>query len=140
MIRSVSFILLYALVPVAHAQEKSKDEKAGSPSDIVKQWNAAAAKRDMKVLANLASKSTPKRALWLIEQHGFPHFQGETKIIHEEISGDRAVVIYRLENRGAVFTAEIRYGINLLVREEGQWKVTRHEGGLDLKPGKQPNP
>ena len=59
------------------------------------------------------------------------------KIIHEEIDGDRAVVVCRLENRDAVFTDEIRYDMITLVRETKQWKVDLQGGGV-LKPGKQP--
>jgi hypothetical protein len=91
----------------------------------------------MKTLAKLASRTTPKVSLTVIKQQGFLDYQGTTKIIHEEVSGDRAVVVYRLENRDAVFTAEIRYAVIDLVREDKQWKVTEQGGGV-LKPGKQP--
>jgi len=140
MIRASSLMLFCIFVPLAAGQEKSKDQKAASPSEVVKTWNDAVAKRDMKTVAKLASKTMPKRTLELLFQSGFPPYQGETKIIHEEISDDSALVVFRLENRGAIFTAEIRYGMNLLAREDGQWKVTRHEGGIVLKPGKQPKP
>jgi hypothetical protein len=138
MLKPLSFLLLFALVPLAFAQEKPKDKQDFSPSEVVKQWNQAASKRDMKTLAKLASGTAPKQSLELIDQQFFLHYQGETKIIHEEISGGRAIVVFRVENRGAVFTAEIRYGFILLVREDGQWKVTGEEGSGVLKPGRQP--
>jgi hypothetical protein len=137
MTKFFSFVLWVALVSLAHAHDESKDQKAVSPSDTVKKWIAAAAKRDMKTVANLASKATTKRSLKLIQEQGFLNYQGAAKIIHEEIGGDRAVVVYRLENRDAVFTPEIRYDVIVLVREDKQWKVTEQGGGV-LKPGKQP--
>jgi hypothetical protein len=136
MTKLLSFLLLVAFVPLAFAQKGSKDENKISPSDAVKKWTAAAGKRDMKTLAKLASRTMPKVSLKVIKQQGFLDYQGTTKIIHEEISGDRAVVVYRLENRDAVFTAEIRYDLVDLVREDKRWKVTQ-AGGV-LKPGKQP--
>src|SRR5262245_27049017 len=139
MLRAFSFAVCCAFVPLAYGQERPKDQKELSPSDVVKQWNDAAAKRDMKTVAKLASNTRSKRSFELIAQQAFLDYQGETKIIHEEMSGDHAVVVYRLENRDAVFTAAIRYGMNVLVREDGVWKVTREEGGVILKKGKQPD-
>jgi hypothetical protein len=136
MTKVFSFLLLVAFVPLVYAQKGGKDEKKGSPSETVKKWIAAAGKRDGKTLAKLASRTIPKISLKLIEEQGFLNYQGAVKIIHEESSGDRAVVVYRLENRDAVFTAEIRYDLIDLVREDKQWKVTQ-AGGV-LKPGKQP--
>jgi hypothetical protein len=138
MVRTGSLLAILAVVPLAPAQEKAKDPKATSPSAVIKAWNEAAAKRDMRTLARLASTNTPKSTFNLIQQQTFLQHQGEIKIIHEEISGDRAVVVYRLENRGAVFTPEIRYDIAGLVREDGQWKVAPHLGGV-LKEGRQAN-
>jgi hypothetical protein len=132
-----SFVVLAAFVSLACAQEERKDKKELSPSDTVRQWIDAAARREMKTVGKLASRTTPKRSLKLIEGQGFLSYQGAARIIHEEISGDRAVVVYRLENRGAVFTAEIRYDVIVLVREDKQWKVTEQGGGV-LKPGKRP--
>jgi hypothetical protein len=134
-------VLLVAFAPWAFAQataqEKPKELKERSPSEVVKQWVSAAAKRDMEAVTKLASKTTPKQSLMLIEQQGFLNYQGEVKIIHEELSGSRAIVVYRLENRDAVLTAEIRYDMILLVREDQQWKVAEQGGGV-LKPGKEP--
>jgi hypothetical protein len=131
------FLLWVPLVSLAHVQEESKDQKAVSPSNTVKKWIDAAAKRDMKTVAKLASRTTTRRSLKLIQEQGFLNYQGAVKIIHEEIGGNRAVVVYRLENHDAVFTAEIRYDVIVLVREDKQWKVTEQGGGV-LKPGKQP--
>jgi hypothetical protein len=139
MLRAFTFAAFFAFVPLAYGQEKPGDQKELSPSEVVKRWNDGAAKRDMKTVANLASKTRSKRSLELIAQQAFLEYQGETKIIHEEISGDRAVVIYRLENRDAIFTAVIRYGTNLLVRQDGVWKVSGEEGFVTLKKGKQPD-
>jgi hypothetical protein len=136
MTESLCFVVLVALVPLAPGQEKGKDQKQVSPSEVVKQWIDAAAKKDGKTLAKLASKSTPKQSLKLIQEQGFVSYQGEAKIVHEEICGDRAIVVYRLENRDAAFTAEIRYDIITLVQEANEWKVTTQGGGV-LKAGKQ---
>src|SRR5262245_27982422 len=136
MLRAFSFTVFCALVPFANGQEKPKDQKELSPSDVVKQWNDAAAKKNMKTIAKLASTTRSMRSLELMAQQAFLEYQGVTRIIHEEISGGRAIVVYRLENRDAVFTAAIRYGMNLLVREDGVWKVKREEGFVILKKGK----
>src|SRR5262249_26646016 len=85
-------VLLVAFAPLAAAQataqEKSKDPKERSPSEVVKQGVGAAAKKDMETVAKLASKTTPKQSLTLIELQGFLNYQGDVKIIHEEIGGD----------------------------------------------------
>jgi hypothetical protein len=131
-------LFLAASVALTSAQGESKTQKEESPGDTVKTWINAAAKRDWKTVEQLASKTTPKRTLKLLKEQGFLNYQGTAKIIHEEISGDRAVVVYRLENRDAVFTPEVQFDIIVLVREDKQWKVDTRGGGV-LKPGKQPN-
>jgi hypothetical protein len=136
MVKTLSIVALFSYLLLAPAQEKPKGHEKVSPSEVIKAWNSAVAKRDMKIVAGLASKSTSKATLKLIQQQLFLNYQGETKIIHEEISGQRAIVVYRLENRGAAFTPEIRYDIAGLVREDGQWKVSQNMGGV-LKEGKQ---
>jgi hypothetical protein len=91
----------------------------------------------MKTIAKLASRTTPKHSLKLIEEQGFVNYQGTVKIVHEEIKGDRAVVVFRLHNREAVFTAKVRYDVIVVVREDKQWKVSEQGGGV-LEPGEQP--
>jgi hypothetical protein len=133
---SLSFVLALTLAPWACPQEKGKDQKAVSPGEVAKQWIDAAAKRDGKSLERLACKATPKQSLKLLQEQGFVSYQGEAKIMHEETSGDRAVVVYRLENRNAAFTAEVRYDLLTLVQEGKEWKVDTQGGGV-LKAGKQ---
>ena|SRR5262249_11626945 len=137
MTKVISLMLLFAFLTLADAQEENKDAKKAPPSATVKKWIDAAAKKDMKTLAKLASRTTPERSLKLIEEQGFLNYQGTVKIVHEEIKGDRAVVVYRLENREAVFTAKIRYDVIVVVREDKQWKVSEQGGGV-LEPGEQP--
>jgi hypothetical protein len=134
--RAFAFVVIVALLPVAYSQEKPKDREGPSPGEVVKSWNEAAAKRDMKALAKLASKDVSKQVLDAIGQQGFLYSGGETKVIHEEISGERAVVVFRVENRGAVVAPEIRYGMVLLLRESATWKFRRQEGSVSLKPEK----
>jgi hypothetical protein len=136
--RAFGILVLCAVTSFVAGQDKPKDAHDLSPSEVIKRWNEAAAKSDMKTVAKLASKTTPKVVLDLIEQQFFLHYQGETKIVHEEISGDSAIVVHRIENRDAVFTAEIGYRMDLLVREDGRWKVTEQSGNVTLKPGKRP--
>ena len=138
MTRNIPILFLAASVSLAHAQGESKAQKEESPGDTVKTWIDAAAKQDWKTVEKLASRTTPKRTLMLLKEQGFLNYQGTAKIIHEEISGDRAVVVYRLENRDAVFTPEVQFDIVVLVREDKQWKVDGQGGGV-LKPGKQSN-
>jgi hypothetical protein len=128
-------LVFLAFAPLAGLQERPPDPAKPAPSDVIQQWNDAVAKRDVKTMARLAAKAIPKRALTILQQQSFLDYQGSTRIIHEEISGDRAVVVYRLENRGAVFTPEVRYDVATLVREGGQWKVLPNGGGV-LKEGR----
>ena len=137
MARVISLMIIFVFLTPADAQEESKDGKEASPSDTVKNWIDAAAKKEMKTVAKLASRATPKRSLKLIEDHGFLNYQGTVKIVHEEIKGDRAVVVYRLENQEAVLTAKIRYDVIVFVREDKQWKVSEQGGGV-LEAGEQP--
>jgi hypothetical protein len=135
MTKVFSSVLLVAFASLAFAQEEKKDPKAVSASETVKKWIDAAANRDMKTLEKLAAKTTRKTSLKLIKEQWFINYQGTVKIIHEETSGDRAVVVYRLENRDAVFTPEICYDVIGLVREDNEWKVDDRVGGV-LKPAK----
>lgn len=123
-----------AIGVMADGQE-NKEQKEPTPSQVVKQWTDAVAKRDMKTAVKLASRTMNKVYLDLLEQQWFLRYQGETKIIHEEVSGDRAVVVYRIENKRAII-AEIRYRMNALAKEGGAWKVTQEEGSVRLKLAK----
>jgi hypothetical protein len=129
----IAVVLLLSFASLAFAGKDDKEEL--SPSETAKKWIDAAGKRDAKTLAKLASKTMRKQALKLLDDQGWTVYQGTVKIIHEETTAERAVVIYRLENPDAVFTAELRYGILDLVREGDQWKVTDQAGAV-LKPGK----
>ena len=135
MSKCLSVALLVTMAPWVGPQEKGKDQKEVSPGDVAKQWIDAAAKKDGKTLEKLASKTTRQQSLKLILEQGWLGYQGDVKIIHQETCGDRAVVVYRLENRDAAFTAEIRYDILTLVLEAKQWKVDTQGGGV-LKEGK----
>ena len=137
MTKVISLILVNSFLTLADARQESKNGKEPSPSDTVKKWIDAAAKKEMKAVAELASKATPKRSLKLIEEQGFLNYQGTVKIVHEEIKGDRAVVVYRLENPEAMFTAKIRYDVVVVVREDKQWKISEQGGGV-LEPGEKP--
>ena len=54
----------------------------------------------------------------------------ETKNIHEEISGDSAVVVYRVQY-GA---DKIKYWMDKVLREDGVWKVApQHVKMLPLR-------
>jgi hypothetical protein len=133
---ALSLVTLFSLVTLAPGREKPKGNKDPSPSQVIQAWNSAVAQRDMKTVARLAAKGTRPTTLKLLREQLFLNYQGKMRIIHEEISGARAIVIYRLENRGATFTPEIRYDIAGLVREDGRWKVSQDLGGV-LKEGKQ---
>ena len=137
MTKVISLMVLFAFLTLADAQEESKEGKKESPSDTVTKWIDAAGKKEMKTIAQLASKTMPKHSLKLIEEQGFLNYRGTVKIVHEEIKGDRAVVVYRLENREALFTAKVRYDVIVVVREDKQWKVSEQGGGV-LEPGEQP--
>jgi len=134
--RAVSLVIFFSLASLAEGQERPKEHDGSSPSGVIKLWNDAVARKHSKLVAELVSKDAPKRTLEILQQQTFLEYQGETRIIHEEISGDRAVVVYRLENRGALFTPEVRYDVATLVREDGHWKVSPNGGGV-LKLGKQ---
>ncbi len=132
MIRAFAiFILaLLAFVPLTQSQEKAKGAKDLSPSEVFKQWLEAVAKKDTKTETKLGSKKYPHKFDNVVLFRD--QFEGKAKIIHEEISGDRAVVVYRLEPR-VVDGVLISYRLNVLVREEGLWRVTREAGDVALK-------
>src|SRR5262245_28115342 len=133
MIRLLAIGVLSALVPLAEAQEKPKEAKEPSPSEVVKTWMDSLAKRDMKAVAKLASKSYSKNGLEALAQHaiGYQGLKVETKIIHEEINGDSAVVVYRVQHGAA-----ITYCMELLVKEGGAWRVSQQGAEVLLKLGK----
>src|SRR5262249_45999354 len=66
MAKVISLILVYSFLTLADARQESKNGKEPSPSDTVKKWIDAAAKKDLKAVAELASRATPKRSLKLI--------------------------------------------------------------------------
>lgn len=136
MARAILFVVMLALLPVAYGQEKPKVQKGPSPGEVLKAWCEAAAKRDMEAVRKLASKDVDKKVLDAIEKDGSLVYRGQTKVIHEEISGNRAVVVFRVEVGGPVYTANVTYRMALLLREDGGWKFSREEGRAVLKPAK----
>src|SRR6516165_6969289 len=118
MIRTFAVLSLIAVAPWTLNQEKAKGEKDLSPSEVFKLWLGAVAKKDTKTEVKLGSKKNPHKfdgdlatlRLW---------YEGMAKIIHEEISGDRAVVVYRMEYSFAPDDKTlIGYHMNVLLREE----------------------
>ena len=133
MIRMLAIGVLIALVPLAEGQEKPKETNEASPSEVVKAWTESLSKRDMKAVARLASKTTSKNGFAALTQLAIS-YQGlkvESKIIHEEISGDSAVVVCRVQHGAA-----ITYYMEKLVKERGAWRVTPQGVELLLKSGK----
>lgn len=137
MARFVPFVLMLTLLPEAYGQEQSKAPKGpSSPGEVLQAWYEAAARRDMEAVARLASKDVDRKVLNGIEKEGGLHYRGRTKVVHEEISGDRAVVVFRVEQGGPAYAANVTYRMALLLREGGAWKFGREEGRAVLKPAK----
>ena len=98
------------------------------PGDAVKGWNDALTKGDVKAAESLTSSTSKdhiKQNFGSLEQLS-KSYQGslknvelETKIIHEEISGDTAVVVYRVQYGDA----KVKYWMDKLYLEGDEWKV-----------------
>ena len=101
---------------------------APSPGDAVKAWNDALTKEDVKAAESLTSSTSKdhiKQNFGSLEQLS-KSYQGslkndklQTKIIHEEISGDTAMVVYRVQYGDE----KVKYWMDKLYREGGEWKV-----------------
>ena len=102
--------------------------KAPSPGDAVKAWNDALTNEDVKAAEGLTSSTSKdhiKQNYGSLEQLS-KSYQGslksdklQTKIIHEEISGDTAMVMYRVQYGDE----KVKYWMDKLYLEGGEWKV-----------------
>jgi hypothetical protein len=98
-----------------------------SPGDAVKAWNDALTKGDVKAAESLTSSTSKdhiKQNFGSLEQlsasyRSLKNVKLQTKIIHEEISGDAAVVVYRVQYG----EAKVKYWMDKLYLEGGEWKV-----------------
>ena len=91
-------------------------------------WNDALTKGDVKTAAELTSSTSNehiKQAFGSLDQLSAAYQQNlkelkvETKIVHEEISGDSAIVVYRVQYGDKT----VKYWMDKLFREAGNWKV-----------------
>jgi hypothetical protein len=132
--RAFTLLVCCTVISFAPGQEKQKDQKELSPSEVVQAWNGALAKADMKTVRNLSVKNTREEIFEALHQHAliWKHSKDKVaaKIIHEEISGDAAVVVYRVQHG-----SEITYDVVKLVREDQAWKVSGEAGRVFLKKG-----
>lgn len=122
-----SGLLLSLCVILLSASRPARAEAASpSPTDSYLRWIDAAAKNDVPAVAELTSK-TRKPDLDLKTLCGsisasFKKTGWKNSPVHEEISGDSAVVVYRVEYGDG----KVKYWMDKLVREDGSWKVVPH--------------
>lgn len=130
---SASFLSLLVLgLLVGCSQPQPAVANAGgnagpSPGDAVQAWNDALTKGDVKAAEGLTSSTSKdhiKQNFGSLEQlsksyQGLKNVKLQTKIIHEEISGDTAVVVYRVQYG----EEKIKYWMDKLYLEGGEWKV-----------------
>ena len=102
--------------------------KGPSPGDAVKAWNDALTKGDLKAAEGLTSSTSKDHIkqnygtlgqLSKSYQGSLKNVKLQTKIIHEEISGDTAVVVYRVQYGDE----KVKYWMDKLYLEGGEWKV-----------------
>lgn len=109
------------LVVVTRPEPDYQNELA--PSEVVKAWNDALRNGDVKTAAMLTSRTSGHgQDLGYFEQlsNRYQNFRVvERIIIHEEISGDAAVVIYRVQYASDA----TKYWMDKLFREDGSWKL-----------------
>ncbi|MGI8980884.1 MAG: hypothetical protein ACR2FY_16775 [Pirellulaceae bacterium] len=99
-----------------------------SPGDVVKAWNDALAKGDVKSAADRTSSTSNQHIkqnfgsleqLSAVYQKGMKDLKVETKIVYEEIDGDTAMVVYRVQYGDKT----VKFWLDKLFREAGDWKV-----------------
>ena len=114
--------------PQASEKNVIGNAKEFSPGDVDKAWNDALTKGDVKSAADRTSSTsseyTKQKFLYLEQlsvtyQKGMKDLKVETKIVHEEISGDTAIVVYRVQYGDKT----VKYWMDKLFREAGDWKV-----------------
>lgn len=99
-----------------------------SPGAVVKAWNDALTQGDVEAAEGLTSSTSKDHIkqnygsleqLSVSYQKSMKNIKVETKIVHEEISGDSAVVVYRVQYGEKA----VKFWMDKLYREGGDWKV-----------------
>lgn len=102
--------------------------KALSPGEVAKTWNDALTEGDVQTAASLTSTTSTlhiKQNFGSLEQISVTYQRNlkgrnvETKLVHEEIIGDAAVVVYRVQYDDKA----VKYWTDKLFREGGIWKI-----------------
>ena len=105
-----------------------KNLKELSPGEAAKTWNDALTQADVQTAASLTSSTSAPyikqnfgslEQLAIIYQQNLKHRKVETKLIHEEISNDTAIVVYRVQYD----EKSVKYWMDKLLREDGTWKI-----------------
>lgn len=96
-----------------------------SPGEVLKAWNDALTTGNVKTAEKLTSGTSDqhiKQNFVSLEQLSIIYQKG-TKcvqvLVHEEISGDTAIVVYRVQYDDKT----VKYWMDKLFREAGDWKV-----------------
>jgi hypothetical protein len=122
----MSVLLTFALS--ALGQDEHRATASLSPSDVSAAWNDALDKGDMKTAAELTSKTAETfiqeafgslEQLSTLRQQELKGVKVGRRLVHEEVSGNSAVVVYRMQYDADAVT----YWMDKLVHEDGSWKV-----------------
>lgn len=124
----MSIAILFTFAPYAQGQDEQRATAGLSPSDVSATWNEALARGDVETAAELTSKTSETyiqqafgslEQLSAVMQRELRGVKLRRKLVHQEISGNSAVVVYRMEYDADAIT----YWMDKLVHEEGSWKV-----------------
>lgn len=123
-----TMLLLGCHQPKPPEQPVPKNLKALSPGEVAKTWNDALTEGDVRTAASLTSTTSTLHIkqnfgsleqISVIYQRNLKDHKVESKLVHEEISGDTAVVVYRVQYDDKA----VKYWMDKLFREDGTWKV-----------------
>jgi len=93
-----------------------------SPSDVVKQFYAAAKKGDEKKLREVSTGKTVELLIMFMKDESYKKqmtSSGDMTIVEETINGDKATVKVTYQQDGKEKKEDY-----MLVKEDGKWKVT----------------
>lgn len=125
---SLALLLGACSQPQPAVMKTNANAQGASPGEVVKAWNDALAAGDVKTAESLTSGTSDQHIkqnlvsleqLSLAYQRGMKGLKVETQIVHEEINGETAVVVYRVQYGDKT----VKYWMDKLFRESGDWKV-----------------
>ena len=125
-----TFYILFFLTAILFTGCNSNEPKAGSPSDVLKQYVAASQSQDIAAMKNLlsrgsldlienAAKAQGTTADELLRRESMVKIRSAPETRNEKIEGDAATIEVKNEKTG-------EYDMKMpFVRENGAWKIAR---------------